>query len=236
VRWDEQRVDRDEPALLGLSGLIRSVRSPEFAGVVFHEVRAKSVLNRVPGGSPMPFSWTVNPAPSITDPGDQEVAPNGTVGLTLSTAGGTGGLTLTASGLPTWLSMDATGKFTGTAPATRGAAGTAIVKATDSLGVSASISIKWYVDDLKWTTIPDQSTQHSTSRTTRSGSLSLSGYVLGGSGTKSYALVSPPAWMSLSGSTISVTAPTSTTSKTITVKVGDGTGYSVTTSFTWTIT
>jgi len=61
VRWDEQRVDRDEPALLGLSGLIRSVRSPEFAGVVFHEVRAKSVLNRVPGGSPMPFSWTVNP-------------------------------------------------------------------------------------------------------------------------------------------------------------------------------
>jgi DNA repair photolyase len=61
VRWDEQRVDRDEPALLGLSGLIRSVRSPEFAGVVFHEVRAKSVLNRVPGGSPMPFNWTVNP-------------------------------------------------------------------------------------------------------------------------------------------------------------------------------
>ncbi|MEV6610497.1 intein-containing Rv2578c family radical SAM protein [Kutzneria sp. NPDC051319] len=61
VRWDEQRVDRDEPALLGLSGLIRSVRSPEFAGVVFHEVRAKSVLNKVPGGSPMPFGWTVNP-------------------------------------------------------------------------------------------------------------------------------------------------------------------------------
>ncbi|MFI9386490.1 intein-containing Rv2578c family radical SAM protein [Kutzneria sp. NPDC052558] len=61
MRWDEQRVDRDQPALLGLSGLIRSVRSPEFAGVVFHEVRAKSVLNRVPGGSPMPFSWTVNP-------------------------------------------------------------------------------------------------------------------------------------------------------------------------------
>src|SRR5579859_4467319 len=61
VRWDEQRVDRDEPALLGLSGLIRSVRSPEFAGVVFHEVRAKSVLNRVPGNSPMPFSWTINP-------------------------------------------------------------------------------------------------------------------------------------------------------------------------------
>jgi len=28
--------------------------------VVFHEVRAKSVLNGVPGSS-LPFSWTVNP-------------------------------------------------------------------------------------------------------------------------------------------------------------------------------
>jgi DNA repair photolyase len=29
--------------------------------MVFHEVEAKSALNRVPGSSPMPFSWTVNP-------------------------------------------------------------------------------------------------------------------------------------------------------------------------------
>jgi DNA repair photolyase len=29
--------------------------------MVFHEVRSKSVLNKVPGGSPMPFNWTVNP-------------------------------------------------------------------------------------------------------------------------------------------------------------------------------
>ncbi|TDV48945.1 intein/intein [Actinophytocola oryzae] len=40
---------------------MRSVRTPEFAGTVFHEVRAKSVLNRVPGQSRMPFEWTVNP-------------------------------------------------------------------------------------------------------------------------------------------------------------------------------
>lgn len=42
-------------------GHLRTVRAPEFAGVVFHEVLAKSALNRVPGGSSMPFSWTVNP-------------------------------------------------------------------------------------------------------------------------------------------------------------------------------
>ena len=29
--------------------------------MVFHEVEAKSALNKVPGGSTMPFSWTINP-------------------------------------------------------------------------------------------------------------------------------------------------------------------------------
>ena len=48
-------------ALLPLAGLVRSVSTPEFAGVTFHEVTAKSVLNKVPSGSRMPFEWTVNP-------------------------------------------------------------------------------------------------------------------------------------------------------------------------------
>ncbi|WP_158889892.1 LAGLIDADG family homing endonuclease [Amycolatopsis anabasis] len=61
MRWDSQRVDGAEQALLGMAGLLRSVRSPEFNGVTFHEVRARSVLNKVPGGSALPFGWTVNP-------------------------------------------------------------------------------------------------------------------------------------------------------------------------------
>lgn len=48
-------------ALLPLAGLVRSVSTPEFAGVTFHEVTAKSVLNKVAAGSRMPFEWTVNP-------------------------------------------------------------------------------------------------------------------------------------------------------------------------------
>lgn len=48
-------------ALLPLAGLVRSVSTPEFSGVTFHEVTAKSVLNKVPSGSAMPFKWTVNP-------------------------------------------------------------------------------------------------------------------------------------------------------------------------------
>jgi DNA repair photolyase len=64
-RWSGQQV-LDEgigaaPALPGMRGLLRSVRTPEFAGMVFHEVEAKSALNRVPDASRMPFTWTVNP-------------------------------------------------------------------------------------------------------------------------------------------------------------------------------
>jgi DNA repair photolyase len=58
MRWDAQRADDGQ---LALPGLVRTVRTPEFADVVFHEVRAKSVLNKVPGSSPMPFGWTINP-------------------------------------------------------------------------------------------------------------------------------------------------------------------------------
>ncbi|MEU9974556.1 Rv2578c family radical SAM protein [Streptomyces sp. NPDC051014] len=39
----------------------RTFDTPEFRGITFHEVRARSILNRVPGASRMPFEWTVNP-------------------------------------------------------------------------------------------------------------------------------------------------------------------------------
>ncbi|WP_336662948.1 Rv2578c family radical SAM protein [Leucobacter sp. USHLN154] len=70
MRWSGQSVAAPEDgALAGLSmsqvaavpGHLRTVRSPEYAGMAFHEVLAKSALNRVPGESSMPFSWTINP-------------------------------------------------------------------------------------------------------------------------------------------------------------------------------
>ncbi len=61
VRWETQRIDGTDPgALLPLKGLVRSVRTPDFDGVTFHEVLSKSALNRVPRQSNMPFSWTIN--------------------------------------------------------------------------------------------------------------------------------------------------------------------------------
>lgn len=53
--------DAPPAELFGLKGLVRSVRTPEFAGVTFHEVLAKSALNKVPAASSMPFTWTINP-------------------------------------------------------------------------------------------------------------------------------------------------------------------------------
>jgi DNA repair photolyase len=65
MRWQGQQLGvADAAALPGLeylNGLVRSVTTPEFAGITFHEVMAKSALNHVPGGSAMPFDWTINP-------------------------------------------------------------------------------------------------------------------------------------------------------------------------------
>jgi len=65
MRWRGQSIDGADaaalPGLERLDGLVRSVRTPDFAGMTFHEVVAKSALNRVPAASAMPFDWTVNP-------------------------------------------------------------------------------------------------------------------------------------------------------------------------------
>ncbi|WP_025777129.1 Rv2578c family radical SAM protein [Brevibacterium sp. VCM10] len=63
MRWNEASgsTDQSTPVLFGTKGLVRSVQTPEFSGITFHEVLAKSALNRVPHSSSMPFSWTINP-------------------------------------------------------------------------------------------------------------------------------------------------------------------------------
>src|SRR3954447_16982002 len=66
MRWNGQRIGAEVPdalpGLARLNNLVRSVRTPEFAGVTFHEVLARSALNHVPGpGTRMPYGWTINP-------------------------------------------------------------------------------------------------------------------------------------------------------------------------------
>jgi DNA repair photolyase len=65
MRWSGQELGVEQsgtlPGLAKLNNLVRSVQTPEFAGMTFHEVLAKSALNKVPGQSAMPFGWTINP-------------------------------------------------------------------------------------------------------------------------------------------------------------------------------
>lgn len=61
MRWDSQRVEREKGR--SLPGLdverVRTFDAPEALGINFHEVRAKSALNKVPGDY-LPFNYTVN--------------------------------------------------------------------------------------------------------------------------------------------------------------------------------
>lgn len=63
MRWDNLSLEAGgaAPALFGTDVVSRTFDTPGFKGITFHEVRARSIINRVPGASRMPFEWTVNP-------------------------------------------------------------------------------------------------------------------------------------------------------------------------------
>ena len=73
MRWDNLSAPPDEgvpdgaapaapPLPLALPGAVaRTFDTPGFAGMTFYEVQAKSIINRVPGTSRVPFEWTINP-------------------------------------------------------------------------------------------------------------------------------------------------------------------------------
>jgi DNA repair photolyase len=77
MRWDHLRLD-DPPSagqeaadgrplppvalpLIERGAVARTFDTPGFRGMTFFEVQAKSVVNRVPEASSMPFRWTINP-------------------------------------------------------------------------------------------------------------------------------------------------------------------------------
>ncbi|GAB2831895.1 Rv2578c family radical SAM protein [Streptomyces daliensis] len=63
MRWENLNGDgaAADPVLFGTDAVTRTFDTPEFRGITFHEIRARSLVNRVPGASRMPFEWTVNP-------------------------------------------------------------------------------------------------------------------------------------------------------------------------------
>jgi DNA repair photolyase len=64
MRWDNLTLSDQsaQDALFGEGDVItRTFDTPEFRGMTFYEVRARSILNKVPGTSRMLFGWTLNP-------------------------------------------------------------------------------------------------------------------------------------------------------------------------------
>src|ERR1700684_976570 len=82
MRWDNLRLDdqlaADQDTIGGESlfsaerrdaalpliergAVARTFDTPGFRGMTFYEVQAKSVVNRVPEASRMPFRWTIKP-------------------------------------------------------------------------------------------------------------------------------------------------------------------------------
>jgi DNA repair photolyase len=64
VRWSNLTLDdADQQRLPGYrdEAVVRHFDAPEALQTRFYEVRARSILNRVPTASRMPFRWTVNP-------------------------------------------------------------------------------------------------------------------------------------------------------------------------------
>lgn len=65
MRWDHLRLDGGAPGgalpLIERGAVERTFDTPEFRGMTFYEVRAKTIINKVPAASHVPFTWTVNP-------------------------------------------------------------------------------------------------------------------------------------------------------------------------------
>ncbi len=79
MRWDNLKLDGTEPAqgrdpvpgpatarpgaiaLFERAAVTRTFDTPGFRGITFYEIQARSIINKVPASSRMPFGWTINP-------------------------------------------------------------------------------------------------------------------------------------------------------------------------------
>ena len=67
MRWDSMRLDADSSdagatlPLIERNAVARTFDTPEFRGMTFYEVQAKSIVSHVPAASKLPLGWTINP-------------------------------------------------------------------------------------------------------------------------------------------------------------------------------
>ncbi|MEV7968603.1 Rv2578c family radical SAM protein [Sphaerisporangium sp. NPDC088356] len=66
MRWDNLRLtDTGQGAsampLFARGAVAKTFDTPEFRGMTFYEIHARTIVNRVPAASQVPFQWTINP-------------------------------------------------------------------------------------------------------------------------------------------------------------------------------
>src|SRR6266516_1854004 len=70
LRWDNLKLDDTPagpgpasraPALFERGAVTRTFDTPGFRGITFYEIHARSIINKVPTASRVPFRWTINP-------------------------------------------------------------------------------------------------------------------------------------------------------------------------------
>jgi DNA repair photolyase len=72
MRWDHLRLVEDRAGttaggtdetvpLIARGAVARTFDTPEFRGITFYEIHARSIINEVPAVSRVPFRWTINP-------------------------------------------------------------------------------------------------------------------------------------------------------------------------------
>ena len=68
MRWDNLTLQGTGPGpagagtpLFARGAVSRTFDTPGFRGITFYEIQARSIINKVPATSRVPFSWTINP-------------------------------------------------------------------------------------------------------------------------------------------------------------------------------
>jgi hypothetical protein len=185
------------------------------------------------------FTWTVNPVPKLTSPGNQVTVIGDPAVLPIALSGGTGPFTWSvvkpggwgATGLPPGLSIDAaTGVITGTTTSS-GAAKDVTVTVTDAFGVSGSTTFTWRVLTRPTITVP------ATTRTDAYGTvLSVQATATGGTGPYTWSATNLPAGLSMTPTGLIAGTPSAGTRYLTTITLVDSLGSSTSMTVDWNVT